>query len=66
MRLELELHVASPWHQRNLVCAGRGPNSGAFRVLRGGSWPSGVRCASRGYVTPGSRPYDGGFRLVLE
>jgi len=24
LRLELELHVASPWYQRNLVCAGRG------------------------------------------
>ena len=30
LRLELELHVASPWYQRNLVCAGRGRGSCPF------------------------------------
>jgi formylglycine-generating enzyme required for sulfatase activity len=46
----------------------RGPSSGSFHVLRGGSCYSGpgfARCASRYSVTPGRRYYSG-FRLVLE
>ena len=46
----------------------RGPSSGSFRVLRGGSWyygPGFARCAGRG-GTPGSRSYRHGFRVVLE
>ncbi|MFM7866463.1 MAG: formylglycine-generating enzyme family protein, partial [Planctomycetaceae bacterium] len=47
----------------------RGPGSGSFRVLRGGSWnsvPYRVRCAGRSYGTPESRNSYFGFRLVLE
>lgn len=45
----------------------KGPDSGSFRVVRGGSWyynPQYLRSARRNRVTPGAR-YDGvGFRLV--
>jgi len=47
----------------------RGPDAGSFRVLRGGSWnfgPYSVRCARRGFNTPGDRYFNYGFRLVLE
>jgi len=48
----------------------RGPCSGSFRVLRGGSWcnePYLVRCASRLDRPPEYRGYGSvGFRLVLE
>jgi len=47
----------------------RGPDSGSFRVLRGGSWSNGpfyVRCAFRNLYTPESRTRYDGFRLVLE
>ncbi len=46
----------------------QGPNSGASRVLRGGSWGGGpdvVRCARRGR-NPVSSFSHFGFRLVLE
>lgn len=46
-----------------------GPNSGSFRVLRGGSWLSGpdfVRCAGRRSYAPGTHSSRSGFRLVLE
>ncbi|MFM8477617.1 MAG: formylglycine-generating enzyme family protein, partial [Planctomycetaceae bacterium] len=48
----------------------RGPSSGVFRVLRGGSWygePDLVRCARRSGFTFGFRSGScSGFRLVLE
>jgi len=47
----------------------RGPDAGAFRVLRGGSWvsaPDGFRCAGRFGSTPEDRVNYVGFRLVLE
>ena len=47
----------------------QGPDSGSFRVLRGGSWndaPLRVRCARRDYLTPEFRNDFHGFRLVLE
>ena len=47
----------------------RGPDSGSFRVLRGGSWdsePSLVRCAFRHFVAPGYRSTLNGIRVVLE
>jgi formylglycine-generating enzyme required for sulfatase activity len=47
----------------------RGPSSGSFRVLRGGSCygvPSDGRCASRLDFTPVDRYGNVGFRLVLE
>jgi len=46
-----------------------GPDSGSFRVLRGGSWnnePDCVRCASRPYFAPVYRISEFGIRLVLE
>ncbi|MCO6476413.1 MAG: SUMF1/EgtB/PvdO family nonheme iron enzyme [Phaeodactylibacter sp.] len=45
----------------------RGPDSGSFRVLRGGSWvslPALVRCADRSDSAPGGRSYSVGFRLA--
>ena len=47
----------------------QGPDSGSFRVLRGGSWyrgPSRVRCARRDVNSPEYGSGNGGFRLVLE
>jgi formylglycine-generating enzyme required for sulfatase activity len=47
----------------------RGPDSGSFRVWRGGSWrgvPSFVRCANRDLNAPENRFNSNGFRLVLE
>lgn len=45
----------------------RGPSSGSYRVLRGGSWlsrPRDVRCADRSRNRPGGRFYSVGFRLL--
>ena len=46
-----------------------GPDSGSFRVLRGGSWdvaPDYVRCAGRNNGTPVNRFTNVGIRVVLE
>ena len=46
----------------------RGPESGDFRVLRGGSWyfdAWNCRAANRSYITPGDRGIIVGFRLAL-
>ena len=46
----------------------RGPASGSFRVLRGGSWngnASRCRAAYRSYYNPGTRNDRHGFRLAL-
>ena len=45
----------------------QGPNSGEFRVLRGGSWGSAAFCrvANRAGNTPVGRDGSCGFRLVL-
>ena len=45
----------------------KGPATGQYRVLRGGSWDSlanVVRCASRSIDTPTDARYDAGFRCV--
>ena len=45
-----------------------GPDSGSYRVNRGGSWSSNAeycRSAGRGYGGPGNRGYYLGFRIVL-
>ena len=44
-----------------------GPSSGAFRVIRGGSWnddPRNLRSAIRGHSSPGNRINNVGFRLL--
>jgi formylglycine-generating enzyme required for sulfatase activity len=46
----------------------RGPSSGQYRVLRGGSWsgePQNVRAANRDRGRPANRSYSSGFRLSL-
>ena len=46
----------------------KGPSTGSYRVLRGGSWfndARNCRVACRGYSSPDYRPYDGGLRLAL-
>ena len=43
-----------------------GPNSGSYRVFRGGSWyfyARDLRCADRGYDGPSYRGFNLGFRL---
>ena len=45
-----------------------GPNSGSYRVIRGGSWFNfdwGCRSSYRSDDSPGNRYYDLGLRLVL-
>ena len=45
-----------------------GPDSGSYRVLRGGGWGSverGCRSSFRAYYSPGYRYYSLGFRLAL-
>ena len=45
----------------------KGPDTGKWRILRGGSWlydPEDCRVAFRTYGSPGYRYYDMGFRLA--
>jgi len=47
----------------------KGPNSGTFRVIRGGGWNSETqdcRVSARGRNSPGGRYDDLGFRLVVD
>jgi formylglycine-generating enzyme required for sulfatase activity len=47
----------------------QGPDSGSFRVLRGGSWdddPQFCRSAYRNWLTPGFRDYRIGFRVAVD
>jgi formylglycine-generating enzyme required for sulfatase activity len=68
------LEWCSDWKDKNYYASSpssdpRGPDSGSFRVLRGGSWssvPRDVRCADRDSITPGYRDTSGGIRVVLE
>jgi formylglycine-generating enzyme required for sulfatase activity len=61
------------WFEQNYYSSSpltdpRGPSSGEHRVLRGGSWGSGVhkaRIASRGHIKPDYRDIDDGFRVVM-
>ena len=46
-----------------------GPDTGQYRVLRGGSWynnAGSLRCARRSRIAPGFRGYGIGFRLSLD
>jgi len=64
----------SDWYGENYYAGSpaadpRGPDSGTFRVLRGGSWDHFtpfVRCASRSCNAADYRGYHYGFRVVLE
>jgi len=57
------------YHASSSATDPKGPDSGSFRVLRGGSWdrePRVVRCAYRGFYTPFYRLTSRGIRVVLE
>jgi formylglycine-generating enzyme required for sulfatase activity len=64
----------SDWYDENYYASSpdtdpKGPDSGSFRVLRGGtadSAPSFLRCACRNDDTPESRLDLIGIRVVLE
>ena len=46
-----------------------GPESGAARVVRGGSWKSGendLKCTKRAKQAPGMANEETGFRIVIE
>ena len=61
-RYDLEYYSRSPQNDP------QGPNSGDYRVVRGGGWDgSGNHCrvADRNRDDPGFRGFDNGFRLVL-
>ncbi len=52
--------------ESNNISNPKGPASGSYRVLRGGSWryiPANVRCANRDGYNPDYRGSDVGFRL---
>lgn len=61
------------WYDENYYSSSpstdpRGPSSGKYRVLRGGSWGSSFnkgRAASRGNIWPDYRDIDDGFRVVM-
>ena len=48
----------------------KGPGSGEFRALRGGSWyrtpPLGLRATNRGRDTPDTRYFGSGFRIAQD
>ncbi len=46
----------------------RGPQTGKYRILRGGCWDDyrfNLRSSYRNYINPDCRYYDDGFRLVI-
>ncbi|GAB4414167.1 MAG: hypothetical protein OHK0039_21770 [Bacteroidia bacterium] len=54
--------------QEGMVPGPRGPETGSYRVLRGGSWINNARScrtADRDHGTPYTRNYNVGFRLVF-
>ncbi|MCX6278127.1 MAG: SUMF1/EgtB/PvdO family nonheme iron enzyme [Bacteroidetes bacterium] len=56
------------YYQNSPASNPQGPSSGSSRVYRGGSWsidPRGCRSSYRYYLTPDSRCYNLGFRLVF-
>jgi formylglycine-generating enzyme len=60
---------SADYYRRAPAKGPRGPDSGDFRVLRGGSWlshPYGLRVAYRYYELPGYRSYYVGFRPVMD
>ena len=61
---------ALDYYSRSEVNAPRGPETGAMRIVRGGSWVnddvSMLRCAYRHKVPPDTYAYSVGFRVVCE
>jgi formylglycine-generating enzyme required for sulfatase activity/serine/threonine protein kinase len=58
----------SNYYKNSPIQDPKGPENGDRRVLRGGSWYGlghNCRAAYRGRSGPGSRGYNGGFRVVL-
>ncbi len=54
------------YYNERVTCQPQGPNSGDFRVLRGGSWSFSARdcrVADRLFIDPGNRINFNGFRL---
>ena len=57
----------STYYQKNVLDNPKGPDTGQYRVMRGGSWGYGsysLRCACRNWGYPASRSYFVGFRCV--
>ena len=62
------------WYDSGYYAAGegvdpKGPRTGTFRVIRGGSWylnPRLTRVSNRNYSGPAYRNFNGGFRCVRE
>ena len=56
----------SQYYSKSTNTNPKGTDTGAYRVVRGGSWsyaPANLRCADRGGYTPDDRNSDIGFRL---
>jgi formylglycine-generating enzyme required for sulfatase activity len=55
-------------YSRSALHTPMGPDSGEYRVLRGGSFANGkklLRCASRQRLIPDEGAFDGGLRVVV-
>jgi formylglycine-generating enzyme len=55
------------YYQKNIIDNPQGPDTGQYRVMRGGSWGYGsysLRCACRNWGSPDVRSYFTGFRCV--
>ena len=61
------LTVAAATHASSISL---GPDSGIFKVLRGGSWhdeqPAALRFAARNFDDPRKRNYYYGFRIAMD
>ncbi|MFC1714903.1 formylglycine-generating enzyme family protein [Candidatus Poribacteria bacterium] len=57
------------YYARSPVSNPRGPDSGSYRVLRGGNWafiPYSIRVSNRDYYPPKHTYYGIGFRCILQ
>jgi formylglycine-generating enzyme required for sulfatase activity len=60
---------SATWYEESPVMNPAGPETGVFRVLRGGAWNSRalrLRCADRVYSSPDFHGHSVGFRVILE